>query len=317
MNFAGMKPFGPPLRVDPNQPSPLDKSAITTAGSGAAVQMEPRRPKDRIVRVEVNSNDRDVCGYPSPADFVWSFPFPLKNVKSICLVGGTFPVPFYNVDSPFNTFTFDTGAAKVSVTFPPGVYTAASLASKTAALLTAADGVNTYTAAIDPVTQRISITTSGVNTFGFLFGTGNYLNEYSPGLKKIQNPSAILGFVDSDAYSDGGVLVAPYPVNLTPLTRMYVYLNYDATMDLRSVLRGMGKHEPSGILYCNDADTATNSIKTLNRDTYDNLLAPNLTIPRIRTLHVSLRDEFYNVINTNNRPVSLLLEIIVSDAQER
>ena len=308
------RPFGPPLKTRPGDPDVLAPTAMTTAGSGSALQIEPRRPKERIMRVELNSWDRDVCAYPSPADFIWVFPFPVKNVRSICIVGGTVPVPRYTIDVPYNTLSFHTGSRKVAVTIPPGAYTPATAAAALQGLLTTADGTNTYTAAINPITQRLSVTTSGTNTFGFLFGTGDYLNTFAPGLQKIANPAHLLGFVDSDAFSDAsGVLVAPYPCDLGTLPRIYIHLNYDATMDLRSINRGNGRYEPSAILYTSDVDTTTNAIKTMNRDTYDNVLEPHLIIPRIRQIHVSLRDEFYNIINTNNRPVTLLLEITVFD----
>ena len=140
------------------------------------------------------------------------------------------------------------------------------------------------------------------------------MNDYSPGLLKMKNPALPLGFVDRDAISSGGVITAPYPVNLNTYSRLYLHLNYDATMDLRSVLRGNGRYEPSAVLYCTDQDTAATHIKALHKDTYDNFIAPGLLIPRIRNVHISIRDEFYNLVNTNNRPITLLFEIVVTDS---
>jgi hypothetical protein len=314
MQSAPTKPFGDPIQPRLGDANHLSRTAYSTQGSGGALQAVPRPAKERVVRVEINSNDRDVCTWPAASDFIWSFPFPVKNVKSMCLVGGTIPVPVYNIDAPFNTFTFNDGTKKVAVTIPAGAYTEALLATKLSAVLTAADGTNTYTAAVDPYTHILSITTSGVNTFGLLFGTGDYINEYGPGLLKIKNPALILGFVDVDAVSSGGILTAKYALNLNTYSRLYLHLNYDATMDLRSVLRGNGRYEPSAIIYCTDQDTAATHIKALHKDTYDNFIAPGLLIPRIRDLRISIRDEFYNIVNTNNRPVTLLFEIIVLDS---
>jgi hypothetical protein len=306
-----MQPFGPVQRG--GDPAALSIYAGTTIGAGAALQAEPKRHKERTLRVEVNSADRDVCAYPSPVDFVWPFPFPVKNVKSARLVGGTVPLPLYTIDTPWNSFTFDTGAAKVAVTFPPGIYTEANLPAQLKLLLDAADGSNTYTVAVDPITKLLSVTTSGVNIFGFLFGTGVYLNEFSPGLRRLNCPNYALGFVDMDAYSVAGVLTGRYAVALAPLSRMYVYVNFDATMDLRSVLRGGGQTEPTAILYCANYDTLTTNIKSLNVDSYEFPIEPHVIIPRIRNLHVSLRDEYGNVLNTNNRPVTLVFELTVLD----
>ena len=307
-----MRPFGLVQRVCPGEPSALSLNA-TTIGAGAALQGEPKRHKERTLRVEVNSADRDVGAYPSPADFVWTFPYPVKNVKCARLVGGTIPLPLYTIDVPWNSFTFDTGVAKKTVTFPPGIYTEANLPGTLKGLLDAADGANIYTVDINPITKFLSVTTSGVNTFGFLFETGVYVNEFSPGLRRLKCPNYAMGFVDKDAYSVGGVLTGRYAVALAPLTRMYVYVNFDGTMDLRSVLRGNGQTEPTAILYCANYDTLTTNTKSLNGDSYEFPIEPHVIIPRIRNLHVSLQDEYANVLNTNNRPVTLVFELTVLD----
>lgn len=289
----------------------LVPSAYQTTGSGSALQKPSQ--KERLVRVEINSHDRDFSAYGNPADFQWVSPFPLKNVSSMVIVGGTVPVPLYTIDAPFNSFVFDTGSVKKSVTFAPGAYTSTLLPAALKSLLDTADGTNTYLVSIHPITQILSIQSSGSNTFGFLFGTGaNFLNLYNPALQKRNNPAHVLGFADKDIHcSSTYLLTAPFPVNLSPLQRIYVYFNYDATMDLRSVILGGGRPGPSAILYCTDADTVAASTKALNKDTYENVISPGLIVPRIRSIQVSLRDEFGNILNTNNRPVSLLMELTV------
>jgi hypothetical protein len=186
------------------------------------------------------------------------------------------------------------------------------MASTLATLLTAADGVYTYTTAVDPLTHRLTITSSGAG-FGLLFATGDYKNSFDPGLQAVRCPNYCMGFTDSDAITSGFTLTSPYPVSVGPPNRMYLYVNYDATMDLRSVLRGGGKAEPSAILYCSDTDSQVAGLKSLHHDSFDFVLEPHTIIPRIRTLHISVRDEFYNVLNLNNRPVELLFEFTVLD----
>lgn len=305
------RPFGPPLSPRAFEPSALAPTARGTAGAGAALQAVPKFT-ERFVRVEVASNDRDVCTWPASSDFQWAFPFPMKNVKAVRLVGGVVPVPLYTVDAPYNKFTLLSRGTGKTVTIPPGAYNADTFAVALAAALTDADGTYTYTATVDLITKTLTVTSSGAG-FGFLFATGDYKNVLDPGLQKVQCPNYIMGFVDADAVTPGFTLSSPYPVNVGPLNRLYVYVNYDATMDLRSVLRGAGKPEPSAILYCSDTDTAVANLKSLHHDSFDFVLEPNTVIPRIRTLHVSIRDEFYNIVNLNNRPVQLLFEFTVLD----
>ncbi len=300
--------------VPPGQPSALAPSAITTSGSGSALQAPPKNKKERIVRIEINSNDRNFEKYPSPADFQWVCPYPLKNVTSMVLVGGTIPVPIYTIDEPYNSFTFDTGIAKKTLTFPPGLYTPLTFAPAFKILLDAADGVNTYKVVVDTITQKLMVQSSGPNNFGFLFKSSPFVNLFSnPPLQKRKNPGYQMGFGDDDYYQVGGKLTAPFAVNFNPVQRIYMYMNYDTTIDLRSVILGGGRPVPSAILYCTDQDTVSYFTKSLNKDTYENVISPNIIVPRIRTITVSLRDEFGNVLNVNNRAISLLFEITVLD----
>ncbi len=307
-------PAGPPLAPAPKSTqSALAPTALTTSGSGSALQAAPKNRKERMMRIEINSNDRDFSTYPKPSEFQWVCPYPIKNVTSMVIVGGTIPVPIYTIDDPYNSFTFDTGTRKVTVTFPPGLYTPLLFAPKFKDLLNAADGVNTYTVAVDQITQKLSVRSSGLNNFGFLFKTGDFTNQYNPALQKIRNPAFMMGFADQDYYQTGQVITSPFPVNLNPIQRIYVYMNYDTTIDLRSVVLAGGRTIPSAILYCTDQDSVAYLTKSLNKDTYENVITPGLIVPRIRTINISLRDEFGNVINTNNRPVTFLMEITVLD----
>jgi hypothetical protein len=300
-------------RLDASPPIQAPIISSSTTGSAAALQPDKGSKRgERIVRIEINSNDRDFSTYTNPADFQWVSPYPLKNITSMVIVGGTVPIPFYTIDTPYNSFIFDTGSLKKTVTLTPGQYTSANLPAALKTVLEAADGTNTYTVAIHPITQRLSVTTNGSNTFGFLFGKGtNYQNLYNPALQSIGNPGYILGFSNTDVYSVAGTLTAPYAVNLKPLQRIYLYLNYETSVDLRSVVLGGGRPGPSAILYCTDQDSVLSYTKSLNKDTYENVISPGLILPRIRTIQMSLRDEFGNVLNTNNRPVTFLLEVTV------
>jgi hypothetical protein len=306
-------PAGTPIQASKASNSALAPTALTTNGAGSALQAAPKNRKERLVRIEINSNDRDFKAYPKPSDFQWVCPYPLKNVTSMVMVGGTIPVPIYTIDDPYNSFTFDTGTLRKTVTFPPGLYTPLLFAPRFKQLLDVADGVNTYTVSVDPVTQKLSVRSSGFNNFGFLFVTGDFANQYNPALQKMRNPAYMMGFSDKDYYQVGQVITGTFPVNLNPIQRIYVYMNYDTSIDLRSVVLAGGRTIPSAILYCTDQDSVAYLTKSLNKDTYENVISPGLIVPRIRTINISLRDEFGNVINTNNRPVTFLMELTVLD----
>jgi hypothetical protein len=308
-----MQPY--PLISGPNV-TKLAPTAHQTSGSGSSLIAPPKRTY-RTVRVEVNSLDRDLVHSPLSTNFRWTFPFPVKEVKEVRLIGGTIPVPFLNIDTQWNKFTFMDNQTNYLITFPVGSYTISTLLSTLQTLLNGFGGFNTYDVALTS-DGRIQVTAiSGFAEFGFLFGSGDYADTIDPktySVLAIKSPGRIFGFGSGDYTALNGetVIVAPSLPNLWyPLERAYLYLSFDSTNDLRSVFRGSGRKEPSAILYY---DNMTLSTKYLNKETYDTVISPSpASLSRISYLEVSLRDMFYNSINTQGREMTLLLELVIVD----
>jgi hypothetical protein len=305
--------------------TPLAVSAWKTTGSGSALQAQPRR-KQKVVLVEVNSCDRNYGLYGSANQFQWHFPVPLKDVIRIDIVEGSLPVPFYNIDVGWNKFTFVEDDIKKTVTLVPGNY---SISSLLAHLQTQINAVcaSVYSVTVPNVATgqlRVTLVSGPTLRFGFLFGSGQFSDSFeidsslyangndTMGLIEVNSPAKILGFVSNDILNAVGVahIDAPFPPDLdSMLRRIYLYLNFDATMDLTSVKRGSGRKEPSGIFYCDDA-SVPGSIKYLSKDVWNNSIYPGPSpISRIRSLNISLRDQFYRLLNLNGKEVTLLLEI--------
>ena len=74
---------------------PVVNTLINTnsSGAGSALQAVPKRTS-RVIRMEVNSIDRDYSKYPLSSEFTWDLPFPIKEIREVRLIGGTIPVPF-------------------------------------------------------------------------------------------------------------------------------------------------------------------------------------------------------------------------------
>ena len=121
----------------------LASSALITNGSGAALQAVPKRTS-RTIRMEINSIDRDYSKFPLSSDFVWDLPFPIKEVREVRVIGGTIPIPFLNIDTPWNQFTFEEGSTKYTITIPPGYYTITTLTSTLTTLLNSSGVSNIY-----------------------------------------------------------------------------------------------------------------------------------------------------------------------------
>jgi hypothetical protein len=304
----------------------LAQSAHTTLGSGAALQAIPKRRR-KIVLVEVNSADRNFSIYPSASSFQWTFPSPLKDVERIDVVEGSLPVPRYNMDKGWNEFTFQENNVRFNIVLTPGQYTVSSICSELQTKLNSVAS-STYTVSIpSSITGFLQIAQTGGPSvpFGLLFGTGDHVDTFetfpdayvkrndTQGLVKIGSPAKALGFLSSkDVFAPGGgsPLMGVYPPDLDfILKRMYLYFNFDTTIDLRSIKRGLGRSEPSGIFYC-DGDSPPGGMKFLSKDVWNNTIYPGpAPISRIRSLQVDLRDEFGELLNLNGREMTLLLEI--------
>ena len=309
----------------------LDSSAYTTSGSGAALIKPPKR-STRTVRVEINSIDRDYGKYPFSSNFRWVFPFPVKEVRQLSIIGGSIPIPYLNIDSGWNKFTLQENGVNYTVTIPVGFYNITTLISALITALNSCGASNTYT-----VTQvngrgalQFTATAGGLN-FAFLFSTGSYVDvmDYrTKALLEMNCPGRILGFGWADYYQASNSIISPRLPNLWfGLERSYLYLNFDSSIDLRGVLRGAGRNEPTAIFY-NDELNAYNYpypntlpafnlvplTKYLNKETFDITINPApAPLSRISYLEVSLRDEFYRLINTQGRELSLLLEMVIAD----
>jgi len=318
----------PSVLVDGPVVNRLDPSSFKTSGSGSALQIQTKRSL-RTVRVELNSMDRNYSKYPYSTHFHWVFPFPVKEIREVRLIGGTIPVPFLNIDTHWNKFTFQEGSNNYTITIPVGFYTVSTLMIKLQDLLNSSGATNTYTVTQSPTGGQLVFTGTGGANFAFLFATGNFtdlLDKTSKSLLQIHSPARILGFGYADYRSSSGIIAASRLPNLWyALERSYLYLNFDSSQDLRSVFRGSGRKEPSAIFY-NDELNIYNYpgglsttppyplTKYLNKETYDTVILPSpAPISRISFLEVSLRDGFYNLLNTQGREVSILLELVIVD----
>lgn len=322
------KGFAPNPLVDGAHVTALAPSADRTSGSGAALIQPPKRTS-RAIRLEINSMDRDYSKFPLATEFQWRLPYPVKEVREVRVLSGSVPVPYLNVTSVWNKFTFMDNYTNYLITLPVGFYTIATLCTALQTQLNSVGAFNTYTVGLNPATGVVEITAVGGADFAFLFLTGEYKDQLDPktnAVLSINTPSRILGFGFADYYGTNGFLAAPRLPNLWyALERTYVYLDFDTSIDLRAVLRGSGRREPSCILYNDelmtynlaDQNFSTNPMpltKYLNKETLDIVIFPApASISRISALNLSLRDIFYNPIDTQGREMSLLLEMVVVD----
>ncbi len=285
-----------------------------TSGQQVLIPDRPRNRKiERKTTIVINSRDRHVLNYPSTNNFRFILRRPIKDIVTIELVNGCVPGFIYNINTGWNKFSFDEGTTRYTVTLTPGFYNATQLASELQTQLNAIGG-NTYTCAVNPNTQKLTVTrTAGASTFSFRFYSGVYtdtLDQEAVIITSVNCPARFLGFGYNDYSDTAGVITAPAPMDTENfLTRMYLYINAESNVDLHRLELSAGRRDCFHIFYLKPGDE--NYIK-LNKDTelalpiYHAAPAP---ISRISFFDVSFRDEFCRPLDLQNRDVDLVLEI--------
>ncbi len=282
--------------------------------------------KSRTFRYEISSFDRNFQTELTHA-FRWRFPNPIREVTEVSVVGGAIPQPVANIASAntqrqqysYNKFTLLYSGTQYTITIPVGFYTPTTLA---AAVKTAIDAATTATWTVtDPaasITGSFTITAPASAAFSLLFGTGSYVDQIDPttgAVLKMNSPALQLGFLPATDYSTAGPGGITSPNSVDPYVttnRIYMYLNYETTQDLIAYDRGLGRAQPSAIIYF---DAINNNRKYLNKETYSPLIvAKPAPISRIQTLDVVFTDFFGNPVNFGGREVNLALEITILEA---
>ncbi len=306
--------------VAPLNSSPHELDMISQGQNSLLPEATRSNRKPRTLRYEVSSYDRNLTTEGTNA-FRWRFPNAIRDICEVSLVGGTIPQPVTNVNSissqaynySYNKFTFRISGSNYTITIPNGQYTAATLAAALQTQLNAL-GVGTFTCAVNPLNGRLTITEgAGPTDFSLLLGTGSYVDTIDTMTKavlKMNSPALLFGFLPATDYtSTAGVLSSPNSMDVNLLVnRIYVYFNYDTTQDLVAYNRGLGRREPSAIIYM---DSITNDRKYLNKDTYTPIMVfKPAPLARINMLNVTFEDFFGNPIDFGGRELSLALEIV-------
>jgi len=279
-----------------------------------------RNRVSRLVTINVNSRERNVVSYPNTNQFRWRLKRDLKNIQSIRLIGGTVPADYYNINTGWNKFSLLENSITYTITLNTGKYDGASLAAELKRALNSAGLMNSYDVSISSTTNKITIKrVSGIFTFSFLFGTGTYVDKFddftgavdnltNDYLTSIGSPARILGFVSVDYSDTSGTLIAPNPIDTAWfLNKVFLHINVDTALELNRVEVARGAHDPYTIIYL---DEVKDGSKHLNKETdYPVIEFSPAPLSRISLLEISLRDEFYKLLDTQNKEFTLIFEI--------
>ena len=267
--------------------------------------------KPRTLLLEVNSRDRNYTNVVKANPFQYTLQTPIKDIRSIELVGATIPAKPMNVTPNNNRFTIREGHLFREIVIPVGYYTEDALIAELPVALSI-DSKHTYSVRRSALGKLVFIQDSGED-FEFLFFSAQRPDIFDPttgALIELRTPALLLGFDSSDYVGERGALVAPHPLDLsTHLTRLYLYLNVQNSLDLSCISRGSGRRAPYAIIYL---DTNTNGYKFLNKETFSPIsFSLPQPISRLTSIQVDFRDEFYQSVDFNGKDFTLLFECTV------
>jgi len=290
---------------DPNIPS----------SSGQHVLMKDQAKIKRALRrttIVVNSRDRNLLTDKNSNNFRYSLRRPLTNVMSIELMNGSVPTFIYNVNVGWNSFTFQEGLIKTTITLAPGFYTDATFLTELQNQLNAIPGKrNIYTVTQNSKTNRVLINSTNAAPFSFLFYSGLYrdtIDMNTLAILSINCPARLLGFGLQDYTSDAsGKINGVLPIDLDNfLNRIYLHIESDGK-NLSRMELGNGRQDCFHIFYF--VPGQSNNL-LLNKETdhsmFESTPAP---IARMMSLEISFRDEFNRPIDLNQRESMLVFEI--------
>lgn len=293
-----------------------NRNVALPTSSGQHVLMKDQRAIKSAIRrtmVVLNSRDRNLVAYPNSAKFKVTFRRPLTNVSEVELVSGCIPAFLFNINTEWNKFTFKEYFSSFTVTLTPGFYTNAQLATELQNALNSLPGiVNTYAVSLNPITGVLSIArTAGLMPFGFYFLTGDYRDSVdfeTTTVISINTPARLLGFGIDDYLENGGIIVAPTPMDLDNFAnRVYLHLNYDNNMELKMMERGAGQLDAFEMFLLNPGES---DYLILDREKYViQYKSKPAPISRMSGFEVSFRDEFGRVVDFLGKEVNLTFEI--------
>lgn len=288
---------------------------MLTQTSGQAV-LPIERPlssrKQRTLLLELNSRDRNYMNLVKSNPFHYTLQSPIKDIRSIELMGGTIPARPTNIHEGNNKFTFVESGVERLITIPTGYYSEEALIECLGILL-CTGSKSLYYLAKSSLSRLVISQDRFIQPFSILFFSTtqhDVFDAVNGALLEQRTPALLMGFDMSDYTSKDNVIISPYPMDLfAHLTRVYLYMNVQNSLDLSCISRGAGRRSPFAVIYL---DNDSNGYKFLNKETFSPIsYSLPQPIGRLTTIQVEFRDEFYHLVDFNGKDFTLLLECTV------
>lgn len=280
----------------------------------------PRQRREKVTTIVCNSRERNVISYPNPNQFRWRLRRDLKDITSIRLIGGNIPANLYNINTGWNKFSFLENLIKYTIILNIGLYDGTTLAAEIKRALNSSGLGNVYDVTYSTTSLKLTIRrNSGTYNFSLLFQSGDFTDQFddftgvvdnlsNDYLNEIRSPARIMGFVTQDYGDTSGTIISSNPIDTAWfLNKVFLHINVDTGLELNRVEVARGPHDPYTIVYLDDVKDGA---KYLNKETdYPVIEFSPAPLSRISLLEISLRDEFYKLLDTQNKEFTLIFEI--------
>ena len=286
-----------------------------TQTSGQAL-LPKERPlssrKQKTILLELNSRDRNYMNLVKSNPFNYTLASPMKDIRSIELIGGTIPARPMNINTTNNKFTFAEAGVFRTITIPVGYYSDEAFLQSLEQLLSA-NSRSKYIVLKSSLGRLVISQQVFYQPFDLLFfstATPDVIDTINGALVEQKTPALLMGFDMSDYVSIDNTIISPYPLDLhANLTRLYLYMNFQNSLDLSCISRGAGRRSPFAIIYL---DKDRGGYKFLNKETFSPIsYSLPQPIGRLTTIQVEFRDEFFQLVDFNGKDFTLLLECTV------
>jgi hypothetical protein len=173
-----------------------------------ALIKQPSISFNKVVRLVVDSRERNVNLFPNPASYEINLVEELNNVKSIKLIGAYIPFNTYTVNSNNNILYLAYNSQVYTIAINEGIYTESELASEITTMLNTETGTSAFTVTYNARKDKYKFQCT--SAFGLYFKgqtfTHPYLNSTGVGYVD-KSMGRILGFGIKDYASDGSNVI--------------------------------------------------------------------------------------------------------------
>jgi hypothetical protein len=239
------------------------------------------KQKTDIYKIIIDSRDRNIILYPSPAKYSVKLDTPINDVVGIQLSDYNIPFSRTIINNTNKTlkYSIDSGATIKSVTLTEGNLTGTEIATE----LKLRIGIDISSVDYDLQTDKLTFNSIN-NNFKLIFS--NSVNDKN-------NLYSVLGFLPVDYQASGLKIIAPYMVNLDADNYLIMKLE-------------------NAITNISNNDTINKSFAIIkNSILSDELIKKNFNPPlnNFSTFNIEFCDYYGNLIDFNNREHRLEFQI--------